>query len=150
MAGAHTCPVKKLRRQEDIAWRVFFLQTAHRRNANNPADVEGTERVDVRPVIQFMRQNPVPASVSRQKINAATRDCSADDRIGRDAEGRIDFVFGQIRKAFQVIETAAADNSDGWLIHTRRQLKRERKKKATPISFVIPSAVEGSQCESFK
>src|SRR5207247_6586908 len=119
VAGAQTCPVKKLRRQEDIAWRVFFLQTAGRRNANNPADVEGTERVNIRPMIQFMRQNPVPSSMSRQKTNAATTHCAADDPVGGRAEGRVDFVFGQVGKAFQVIETAAAYNPDSWLIHMR-------------------------------
>jgi len=70
-------------------------------------------------MIQFMRQNPVPSSMPRQKVNAATKHGSADDRIGGRAEGRIDFVFGQIGKAFQVIEAAAADNSDAWLIHAR-------------------------------
>src|SRR5437762_2038850 len=119
VAGAQTCPVKKLRRQEDIARRVFFLQSPDRRNANNPANVEGTERINVRPMIQFMRQNPVAASMSRQKINAATKHCAADDRVGGRAEGRVDLVFGQVGKAFQVIETAAADNPDSWLIHMR-------------------------------
>src|SRR5438105_5861823 len=119
VAGALTCPIKKLRGQQDVARGIFFLQTADRRYANDPADVEGTERVNVRPMIQFMRQNPVPASMSRQKVNTATEHGPADDRIGRRAERRIDFVFGQVRKTFQVIETAAADNPDGWLIHAR-------------------------------
>ena len=119
VAGAQTRPVKELRRQENVARRVFFLQTADRCNANNPADVEGTERINVRSMIQFVRQNPVPASMSRQEVNAATKHCSADDRIGRRAEGRIDLVLGQVGKAFQMIETAAADNPDGWLIHGR-------------------------------
>src|SRR5207247_10563365 len=87
VAGAQTCPGKKLRRQEDIAWRVFFLQTAGRRNANNPADVEGTERVNIRQMIQFMRQNPEPSSISRQKINAATKHCDVGHEVGRRAEG---------------------------------------------------------------
>src|SRR2546428_10090764 len=112
VARALTCPIKKLRRQQDVARSVFFLQTADRRHANDPADVEGTKRINIRPMIQFMRQNPVSASVSRQKVNAAAEHCSADDRIGGRAERRLDFVFGQVGKAVQMIEAAAADNSD--------------------------------------
>src|SRR6059058_5548422 len=116
VAGALTRPIKKLRRQQDIARRVFFLQTADRRHANDPADIEGTKRINIGPMIQFMRQNPVSASVWRQKVNAAAEHCSADDRIGGRAERRLDFVFSQARKTFQMIQATAADNSDGRLI----------------------------------
>src|SRR5437660_9015491 len=133
VAGVLTRPIKRLRRQQDVARSVFFLQTADRRHANDPADVEGTKRINIRPMIQFMRQNPVSASVSRQKVNTATEQCSADDRIGGRAERRIDLVFGQVGKTFDMIETAAADNSDGWLIHARRQLKRKRGKNGKLI-----------------
>jgi hypothetical protein len=67
-----------------------------------------------------MRQNPVSESVSRQKVNAATEQRPADDRIGGRSEGRLDLVFDQVGKTFDMIKAAAADNSDGWLIHTRR------------------------------
>src|SRR5438132_11257614 len=133
VASALTCPIKKLRRQQNVARRVFFLQTSDRRHANDPADVEGTKRINIRPMIQFMRQNPVSASVSRQKVNAAAEHCSADDRIGGRAERRLDLVFGQARKTFQMIEATAADNSDGRLIHGRRLLKRKRGKNGKLI-----------------
>src|SRR5438067_13418439 len=68
VAGALACPIKKLRRQQNVARSVFFLQTTDCRHANDPADVEGTERVNIRPMIQFMRQNSVAASMSRQKV----------------------------------------------------------------------------------
>jgi hypothetical protein len=100
VASALTCPIKKLRWQQNVARRVFFLQTSDRRHANDPADVEGTKRINIRPMIQFMRQNPVSASVSRQKVNAAAEHCSADDRIGGRAERRLDLVFGQVGKTF--------------------------------------------------
>jgi hypothetical protein len=68
-------------------------------------------------MIQFMWQNPVPAPVSRQKINAPARHVAADDRIGRGAKRRLYFVLGKVRKAFQMIEAAAANYADRWLIH---------------------------------
>src|SRR6476620_6840797 len=120
VASALTRPIKKLRWQQNLPRRIFFLQTSDRRHANDPADVEGTKRIDIRPMIQFMRQNPVPPSMSRQKVNAAAEHCSADDRIGGRAERRLDLVFGQVGKTFDMIETAAAHNSDGWLVHARR------------------------------
>src|ERR1700750_915885 len=101
MASALTRPIKKLRGQQNVAQRVFFLQTSDRRHANDPADVEGTERVNVRPMIQFMRQNPVPPSMSRQKVNAAAEHCSADNQIGGRAERRLDMVFGPGGKNFR-------------------------------------------------
>jgi hypothetical protein len=119
VAGALTGSIKKLRRQQNVARGVFFLQTADRRYANDPADIEGTERVNVRPMIQFMRQNPMSASMSGQKVNAATEQCSADNRIGGRAEGGIDFVFGQVRKSFDVIKPTATNDPDRWLIHAR-------------------------------
>ena len=57
--------------------------------------------------------------MSRQKVNAAAEHCSADDRIGGRAERRLELLFGRVGKTFDLIEAAAADNSDGWLIHGR-------------------------------
>ena len=62
-------PVVKLRGQEHIARRIFFLQTADRGHANDPAHVQGTERIDVGAMIQFVRENAMPAAVARQKIH---------------------------------------------------------------------------------
>src|SRR5207244_4664143 len=100
----------KLRWQQNVARRVFFLQTSDRRHANDPADVEGTKRINIRPMIQFMRQNPVHPSMSRQKVNAAAEHCSADDRIGGRADRRLDLVFGQASTTYQNIRDAADDS----------------------------------------
>jgi hypothetical protein len=67
--------------------------------------------------------------VSRQKINAAAKHCSADYRVRRRAEGCLDLVFGQVGKIFQVVEAAAADNPDRWLLHPQFELKRKQNKK---------------------
>jgi hypothetical protein len=48
-------------------------------------------------------------------------------------------VFGQLGKIFQVVEAAAADNPDRWLVHPRFELKRKQNEKAKPIFPVIPN-----------
>ena len=88
VARALTCSVKKLRRHQDIARRVFFLQTADRRYANDPADVEGTQRVNVRPMIQLMRENAMAAPVPGQKINLPSMHLAADNSDGWLIHGR--------------------------------------------------------------
>ena len=62
-------PIVKLRRQENITRRIFFLQAANGRDANNPANVKRAQRINIRAMIQLVRQNPMTASVSWQKIN---------------------------------------------------------------------------------
>src|ERR1700719_4667363 len=61
--SAQTGAVVKLRRQQDIARRVFLLQTAHSGNADDPADVQRTQRPNVCAMVEFMGQNAVSASV---------------------------------------------------------------------------------------
>ena len=124
VAGAQAHPIKKLRRQQDIARGVRFLQTAHCRYANDPADIERTQRVNIRAMIQFVGEDAMPTSMSRQKINAAAEHCSANDGVRRRAERRLDLVFGQLGKILQVVEATAADNSDCWLVHPHSELKR--------------------------
>src|SRR4029077_15563833 len=65
LAGA----IKKLRRQDHVTRRVFLLQTAYGRHRNDPANIQRTECIDVGPMIYFMRQNAVTATVPRQKVN---------------------------------------------------------------------------------
>jgi hypothetical protein len=52
-------------------------------------------------------------------------------------------VFGQLGKIFQVVEAAAADNPDRWLVHPRFELKRKQNEKAKPIFPVIPNESAG-------
>src|SRR5262249_54581915 len=76
-------PVIKLRRQQNITRRIFFLQATYCRHRDEPAHVERAEGVDVGPVIDFVRQNSVTACVPRQKIDLATADLSANKHVRR-------------------------------------------------------------------
>ena len=82
LAGA----VEKLRRQDNVARRVFLLQAADRGHANDPAHVQRTERIDIRAMIQLVRQKAMAAPVPRQKINLPAINFAANDRIGRAAQ----------------------------------------------------------------
>src|ERR1700730_10363213 len=96
VARAQACPVVKLRRQQNIPRGVPFLQTADGANRNDPAHVEGAQCVNIRAMIQLVRQNPVAAPMSRQKINLASANFSADQRVGRRSKPRVDLMLGRI------------------------------------------------------
>src|SRR4029077_18698180 len=95
--------VVKLRRQQNIPRGVSFLQTADRATRNDPAHVEGAKCVNIRSMIQLMRQTPVPAPVSRQKINLAPANFSADQHVGRRSKRRVDLMLSRIEYLLHLI-----------------------------------------------
>ena len=117
VAGSPARPIEELGGQDNVARGIFLVQTANCRHANDPAHVKRTQRVNVRTMIQFVRQDSMAASVSRQKINGATEHGSPNDEIGGRAERCLDFVFSQPGETFHVVEAAPADNSNRWLVH---------------------------------
>src|SRR5262249_5379270 len=96
MNGALAGSIVELRWQNYIAWRVFFLQTADRRHGNDPANVQGAQRINIRAVIYFVRQNPMATTMSRQKVNLTPTQFSADKCIGWRSKWRVDLVFSRI------------------------------------------------------
>src|SRR5581483_440627 len=98
--------VIELRRQKDISWRIFFLQATHRRDRDNPANVQRAQGVDVGPVIDFMRQNPMASPVPRQKIDLPSANLSANECVRRRSERRIDIVFAGFSQFVYLIKTA--------------------------------------------
>src|SRR5262249_31420611 len=69
MRRAIAGPIVELRWQNDVSRHVFLLQTSHRRHRNDPSNIQQAKRVNVGAVVYFVRQNPMAAAVSRQKIN---------------------------------------------------------------------------------
>ena len=61
-----------------------------------------------------MRQNPMTAAVSRQKINLPPVHFAADKRVRRLPERGVDIVFGRIAQLLHLIEAAATDDPDCW------------------------------------
>src|SRR4030095_5231501 len=119
---APACTIVKLRRQQYIAGRIFFLQAAHRSHRDDPADVERAERIDVGPVIEFMWQDSMAAAVSRQEINLTPTHFAADEDVRWRPERGLDLVFGRTAHLFHLIQTAAADDPNSWrfIFHFRK------------------------------
>src|SRR5947208_3949228 len=69
MHRAQAGAVVELRWQQNVAWFVFFLQTADRCDGNDPSNIESTQGINVRAVIQFVGKNSVAPSMSRQKVD---------------------------------------------------------------------------------
>jgi hypothetical protein len=63
-------------------------------------------------MIQLVRQNAMPAAMSRQKVNAPLVHFSADERIGWPAKWRLHVALARLFHAFHLIKPAASDNSN--------------------------------------
>jgi hypothetical protein len=74
-----TGSIVKLRGQDQISRRVFFLQTTNRPDRNDPANVQQAERVNIGAVIYFVWQNPMSAAMSGQKVNLPLAQFSTDE-----------------------------------------------------------------------
>ena len=68
-------------------------------------------------MIQLAGQDPVPAPVPGQKHHLAPRQLAGEETVRGRAEGRLDFDPLLLGKAFDMIQTAAADNADTGLRH---------------------------------
>ena len=111
-------PIIKLRWQDDVARRVFFLKAADRGHTYDPADVHRPERINVRPMIQLMRQQPMPAVVARQKINLPAVHRPTDEHTRRGAKRCFDPLLGRTLDTFHLIQPASADDPDCWRLIT--------------------------------
>ncbi len=107
-------PVKELRGQHDVARRILRLKASHRRHAQNPAHPQRSQRENIRPMIELMRHDPVPAAMARKKIDLPAREFPPMDDIRRRSEGSFNGMLREIGKPFEVIKSASADDANGW------------------------------------
>src|SRR5437773_4641702 len=112
MCRTQAAAIATLRWQQDISRRIFFLQTANGRDRDDPAHVERTQRVNVRPMIQLVRQQAVTASMSRQKINLPSAYFPANQDIRRRAKWSVDLMVGRLAQFFHLVQTAPADDPE--------------------------------------
>ena len=75
-------------------------------------DAEFFHGPDVGAMIQFAGQNPVAASVARQKNHVASGEFAGEQIIGRRAERRFDLHPFLVGEAFEVVKSGAADDAD--------------------------------------
>ena len=109
--------VHKLVNEHDVARLAFFLQGADGADADDPGDAEFFHRPDVGAMVEFRRQNPVAASVARQKDDIASGQFAGEQIIRWRTEGRPDLHPFLSCKAFDVIKTGAADDADAIIRH---------------------------------
>ena len=116
-ADAPLRPIEELVGHENVERPVLLLQAADRARRQNPLDAEHLEAVDVRAKVQLRRQDPVAGAVARQKRDALAAQRADHVRPGRIAERRRDaslLAVGQLR---HVVQAAAADDADRWIVH---------------------------------
>jgi hypothetical protein len=109
LAGA----IEKLRRQEHVTRRVFFLKAADGGDADDPAHIQRAERIDVRAMIQFVRKQTVAATVSRKEIDLPALYLPADDRVGWITKRRFNPLLRRVLYTLHLVKPASADNANG-------------------------------------
>jgi hypothetical protein len=98
--------------EDDFARFEFGLQGADGADADDPADAELFHAVDVGAGVQFAGKNTMAAGVAREENDVSASEFAGEEFIGGIAEGGLDFDPFLIRKPFNTIEAAAADNAD--------------------------------------
>ena len=73
IGGSGLYEIEELIWQDDVAGLVVRLERSHGTDADNPRDAEFFHRPDVGAMIQFARENAVPARVPRQENHFAAR-----------------------------------------------------------------------------
>src|SRR5437667_11303427 len=76
-------PGEKLIDDHDIGWAILLLQRADGADADNAADAEFLQRVDVGELVQFAWQDPVSRLAARQKRKSATATLTGEKLDGR-------------------------------------------------------------------
>jgi hypothetical protein len=112
-------PVEVLRRQDDVARFVLLLQASDCGHADDPAHIQGAKRVDIRPVIQLVREDAMTASVSGEKIDLPACKFAAEDDVGWRAKGCVDGVLGGVGERLHLVKATATDDPDCWFLHGR-------------------------------
>jgi hypothetical protein len=104
--------VEKLVNDDNVARLIFLLQRPNGANADDPLNTELFHGPDIRAMVQFARQNPMAAPVSREKDDVAPAQFSGEQIVRRFPEGRFDLYPFLVREAFYAVKSGAADDSN--------------------------------------
>ena len=115
---AAASPVEKLIRNYKLERRVFFLQRSNGAERQDSIDAQRFESENVGAKVLLGRRVPVAAPVPRQKRDFFPCELADHIWIGWGAPRRVDSYFFVRGKAGHRIEPAAADDSDGWFLHS--------------------------------
>src|SRR4029077_6732821 len=89
---------------------ILLLETPDSADAQDPANIQRSEREDIRPVVQFCRKQAVSPAVPGQKVDLASIQITRNKRVRRPPKRRIDHeLFGSL-ESFNLVQSAAANN----------------------------------------
>ena len=119
MLGRALGAVDELIHEHDVARLELGLQRAHGADANDPLHAELLHRPEVGPVVQLARQDPVAACVARQKHHLTASQFAREKGVGRIAKGSLHLHPFLPGKAFDGIESTAADDANAMGSHRK-------------------------------
>ena len=102
--------VKKLIRNHKIHRFMFFFQRANGRDGNNPLHSQHFEAINVCAEVEFGRQNPVSASMPREKSDLASFQRTQHEGVRGLSKRGVQFDFTCFGQPGHRIKPAAADN----------------------------------------
>src|SRR5664279_2987936 len=103
--------VEELINDDDVTRLVFFLQRADGADADDPLNAKLFHGPDVGPMVQFARQNPMTASMAREKNHVTPGKFAGEQIVGGIAERRFDLHPFLVGEAFKVVKSGAADDA---------------------------------------
>ena len=107
--------VDELIDQNEHARRQLFLERTHRRQGDDFRDAGALQRIDVGGEVDLGRRNGMAAAVARQKDQPLALIFGEHQFVRRPAEGRLHRPPRDIFKTLDVVEPAAADDTQhGW------------------------------------
>src|SRR5579862_9619821 len=112
--------VEELIKQDNIARFVLGLERPYRTDTQNPGHPQFLQSPDVGPVIQITGQDSMTAPMTRKKHHFTSLKMTGQKIVGWRAKRGFDLHPFLIGQAFDVIESATADDSNAMLRHGGR------------------------------
>ncbi|OQA24473.1 MAG: hypothetical protein BWY59_02183 [Verrucomicrobia bacterium ADurb.Bin345] len=104
--------VEILVEQEHVARPVVVAQAAHGADGDDAFHAELLEPENVRPVVDFGRENAVAVAVPGEEEHLHAVEHAAHERVRRRAERGFDFARARFGEAFHVVQAGPADDAD--------------------------------------
>lgn len=126
------CAIEELIGQDDVAGFVFRLEGSNRAHADDPLRPELFHSPDVGAMIEFTRENAMASTVPWKENDFTPGKFAREEIVGRNTKRSFYFNPLLFCKTFDVIQPAAADDSDSILLH-----RREYEKPGWELLFEI-------------
>src|SRR6266496_1603546 len=104
--------IEKLIRYHHVERSVLLLQRPHRGSRQYALHTQQLHSINVCPKGHLCGREAVSLAVSRKKCDSLLLQSPDNERIGRTAEGCIDFDFLDVLKFRHLVEATAADDTN--------------------------------------